>query len=312
MILATDISKEVLEHAKLGIYEKNRVASVPPHLRRKYLLRSKTGKKDLVRVVPELRALIRFRRLNFMDRNFGLRELMDMVFCRNVIIYFDRPTQEQVLGRICSYLKPGGYLFTGHSETLNGMRLPLTPVSHTVYRHVENGDKKVHELPVVYLKPADLYVAHRPAVVRTVLGSCLAITMFHPKRGIAAICHAVLPEPDLQDAESMEPLNPFRYVRTVVPKMIAELLKYDISLDELEVKMFGGADVQTSVSDRGKKKPMGRLNIMMAKAMLKSNGLNVKMSDIGGITGRKIFFYTHTGEVFLKRLPSGTFPQEDT
>jgi chemotaxis protein methyltransferase CheR len=87
-----------------------------------------------VRIVPELRERIRFRRLNFMEGDFGMREPLDIVFCRNVIIYFDRPTQERLINRINSHMIPGGYLFMGHSETLNGMKVPLVSVAPTVYR----------------------------------------------------------------------------------------------------------------------------------------------------------------------------------
>jgi chemotaxis protein methyltransferase CheR len=133
-ILATDISTQVLEKAKAAIYDAEKVAPVPASLKTKYLLRSKDRSNGTVRIVPELRSRIRFRRLNFMDGDFGMREPMDVIFCRNVIIYFDRRTQETLLNRLCSHLIPGGYLFMGHSETLNGMDLPLTAVSSSVYR----------------------------------------------------------------------------------------------------------------------------------------------------------------------------------
>ena len=87
-----------------------------------------------MRVSPEVRSLVGFRRLNFLDHDFGMRELQDIIFCRNVIIYFDRPTQEKVLGRLCQHLIPGGYLFMGHSETLSSLDLPLISVGHMIYR----------------------------------------------------------------------------------------------------------------------------------------------------------------------------------
>jgi len=311
LILATDISSRVIDQAKLGIYDEERAESVPMTLRKKYLLRSKSNDKGLVRIVPELRSRIRFRRLNFMDRNFGLREQMDIVFCRNVIIYFDRPTQEGVLNRICSYLKPGGYLFTGHSETLNGMKLPVSPVSHTVYRQIDASQKAQKELPIVYLKPAEICITDKPSVVRTVLGSCLAITMFHPQSNLSAICHALLPEPDLHDAEDEGPPNKLKYVILVIPEMLAQLKEYGIALEELEVKMFGGADLLTNRKDRKvNQQPVGRLNIIKARSLLEAQGLKIRVSDVGGSLGRKIFFYTHTGEVLLKRLKSGIFPEE--
>ncbi len=133
-IMGTDISTRMLKSAAMGIYTHERVEPVPLSLRKRYMLRSRDKKKDLIRIVPELRALTMFRRLNFMDEDFGMRQSMDIVFCRNVLIYFDRSTQENVLRRICRYLVPGGYLFTGHSETLNGLNVPLVQKTSTVYR----------------------------------------------------------------------------------------------------------------------------------------------------------------------------------
>jgi chemotaxis protein methyltransferase CheR len=304
LIIATDISTRVLQEAKLGIYDEERIEPVSTQMRRKYLLRSKDRENGLFRVIPELRSFVKFRRLNFMDRNFGLREPMDIVFCRNVIIYFDRPTQEAVLNRICSYLNPGGYLFTGHSETLNGMDLPLAPVSHTVYQRVAK-DNYNPEPPVVYLKSAELCFTDKPTVVRTVLGSCLAVTMFNRRLGISAICHALLPEPDLKDSRNDNFLERFRYVKFVIPEMIARMRDYGIKPDEIEVKMFGGADMLTSQADQNRNQPVGKLNVELAIKIIKAEGLRLSVSEIGGTFGRKIFFYTHTGEVLLKRLKSG-------
>ena len=87
-----------------------------------------------MRVEPRLRALVRFQRLNFLDSSFGITQRMGVVFCRNVLIYFDRATQQAVLRRICQYMVPGGYLFTGHSESLHNMDLPLDQFNSTVYR----------------------------------------------------------------------------------------------------------------------------------------------------------------------------------
>lgn len=133
-ILATDLSTRVLEQAESGIYGTDDVEPVPLPLRRKYLLRSRERGSDRVRIVPELRKLVEFRRLNFMDTDYGLTRMADAIFCRNVIIYFDRPTQERILGRLCRYLEPDGYLFVGHSETLHEMHLPVVAVGPALYR----------------------------------------------------------------------------------------------------------------------------------------------------------------------------------
>ncbi len=134
MILATDISTKVLNMAQNGIYSEERIAPIPMELRKKYLLRSKDNSKKLVRFNNELRSLMRFRRLNFMDDNFGFREHLDIIFCRNVVIYFDRQTQEKLFNKFYNQLTPGGYLFTGHSETLNGLDVPFVRVETAVYR----------------------------------------------------------------------------------------------------------------------------------------------------------------------------------
>lgn len=136
LILATDISKSMLEKAALAIYDAERIAPVPVELQRKYLLRGKDRTQQRYRVVPELRKLVKFRMLNFMDGDFGFREPIDIIFCRNVIIYFDKKTQEELLRKFCACLTSKGFIFMGHSETLFGMDLPLVQVAPTIYRKI--------------------------------------------------------------------------------------------------------------------------------------------------------------------------------
>jgi len=133
-ILATDLSTRVLEKARNAIYQESQVEPVPMELKRKYLLRSKDRTNHMVRIVPELREKVRFRRLNFMDDDFGMRDQLDIIFCRNVIIYFDRPTQERLLNKFHRHMKPGSFIFMGHSETLSGLDVPVVSVYPTVYR----------------------------------------------------------------------------------------------------------------------------------------------------------------------------------
>jgi chemotaxis protein methyltransferase CheR len=132
-ILGTDISTRVLAMARNGVYPEDRVGKLTLEMKRHYLLRSKDRSKHLVRLAPEVRRLVEFRRLNFMEA-FSFPEPMDTIFCRNVMIYFDRATQEQLLRKFCSQLRTGGFLFIGHSESLTGMDLPLRQHAPTVYR----------------------------------------------------------------------------------------------------------------------------------------------------------------------------------
>jgi chemotaxis protein methyltransferase CheR len=136
-ILATDVSTSVLEKAVRGVYSTDAVRPVGQELRTRYLMRGRERDCARVRVVPELRRLIEFRRLNFMDAEYGIEDQFDAVFCRNVIIYFDRPTQQGILGKITRCLRPGGHLFMGHSETLHQLDLPVAPVAPALYRRID-------------------------------------------------------------------------------------------------------------------------------------------------------------------------------
>lgn len=135
-VLGTDISTKVLAKAVSGIYAHQSVEPISMLFRKKYLLKSRCENGVLVRIIPELRATVQFSRLNFMDEDYGLGQQMSIVFCRNVLIYFDKPVQEMVLGRITNQLIPGGYLFTGHSEIVHDMDLPLVQTAATVYRKI--------------------------------------------------------------------------------------------------------------------------------------------------------------------------------
>lgn len=133
-ITASDISTKVLDKARTAIYDESQVACVPPPLKQRYLFRSKDRNKELVRIVPALRARVQFQRINLMDECLLPPESLDALFCRNAIIYFDRETQYRLLARLCRCIKKGGYLFLGHSETVHGFELPLARVSSTIYQ----------------------------------------------------------------------------------------------------------------------------------------------------------------------------------
>ena len=136
-ILATDISTKVLDRAREAVYDAERVAAVPLPMKQKYLLRSKDPGKGVVRIGPELRSIVEFKRLNLMEEAFSFSEPVDVIFCRNVIIYFDRKTQEQLISRFCKVLKTNGHLFLGHSESIHGFTLPLRRLTSTVYRKID-------------------------------------------------------------------------------------------------------------------------------------------------------------------------------
>jgi chemotaxis protein methyltransferase CheR len=135
-ILATDICTDVLEAAHAGRYPVAMIEPVPMELRRKYVLRSKDPRSDQVRIAPQLRSKLTVARLNLMDETYPVGRDMDFVFCRNILIYFDKATQEAVLARLCSHIRPGGYLILGHSESAIGPDLPIAQVVNTIFRRV--------------------------------------------------------------------------------------------------------------------------------------------------------------------------------
>lgn len=137
-VLATDISTRVLGNAKKGLYPAARFPDFSPNQLRQFLLRGEGQWKDWYLVKKELREAITFQRLNLMDQ-FSSVPSFPLIFCRNVMIYFDRTTQEKLVDRLSNRLEPGGYLFIGHSESLNGVEHGLEYVQPAIYRKPGGG-----------------------------------------------------------------------------------------------------------------------------------------------------------------------------
>jgi chemotaxis protein methyltransferase CheR len=135
-LLATDISTRVLGNAKKGVYPAARFRDFASHQLRPYLLRGEGEWKDWYLVKKEVRAAVTFQRLNLMEP-FSNVPAFPLIFCRNVMIYFDRPTQENLVRKLSDRLEPGGYLFIGHAESLNGVEHGLQYIQPAVYRKPE-------------------------------------------------------------------------------------------------------------------------------------------------------------------------------
>ena len=133
-ILATDIDTAVLERARQGVYPIDAVAKLDPGVLRRHFLRGRGASQGLVRVRPELGAMISFGQLNLLEPRWPMDTRFDAIFCRNVMIYFDKPTQLRVLQRLAQRLKPGGLLFAGHSENFTHCRDLFELQGKTVYR----------------------------------------------------------------------------------------------------------------------------------------------------------------------------------
>lgn len=135
-ILATDICTKVLEEGRRAVYSREIIDPVPSDYQRRYVMRSR-GSQERVRIIPELRRLIRFERLNLMDGDYPVDRDVDVIFLRNVLIYFDKAVQHQVMLRLIRHLRPGGYIFVGHSESMVAAGLKLDQVAPAVFRKAQ-------------------------------------------------------------------------------------------------------------------------------------------------------------------------------
>lgn len=132
-LIATDIDTDALNEAEAGVYPLERIAKLGDERCKRFLLRGSGRREGLVRVKPEIRRLVRYRQLNLLDAQWGLGNGFDAIFCRNVMIYFDKATQSRLLDRFALMLKPDGLLFAGHSENFSWLNDAFTLRGQTVY-----------------------------------------------------------------------------------------------------------------------------------------------------------------------------------
>ena len=138
-ILATDISTRVLAHAKAGVYEEDRLANIPDHLKSKYF-RIQQGKGlKLYAVSEQLKRMMMFHRLNFTVFPYPIKGIFDGIFCRNAMIYFDRDLRTKMVREFARLLKPGGLLMVGHAETLIGLENQFRTIKPSVYQRLNDG-----------------------------------------------------------------------------------------------------------------------------------------------------------------------------
>jgi chemotaxis protein methyltransferase CheR len=132
-ILATDLSTKVLASAKTGVYLKEKIQSLSSDLVKKYFLRGEKQWQNYVKIKPLVKSMVTFQRLNFMEA-FSFNEPFDCIFCRNVMIYFDKETRTHLVNRFYEHLETGGAFFIGHSESLSGIEHPFQYVKPATYK----------------------------------------------------------------------------------------------------------------------------------------------------------------------------------
>lgn len=155
-----------------------------------------------------------------------------------------------------------------------------------------------YNLPIIYLSPGELYIADRPSIISTLLGSCVSICLYTEFFKVGAMCHCLLPH-SFVSPKSMD--QPFSYVDLAVKYMLLEMDKINIPKEKIVSKIFGGANMFKDVYSS--KPTIGEQNIEAAGNILRSYQIPIEKESIGGYGGRKFFFHTGTGEVLLKKIP---------
>jgi chemotaxis protein methyltransferase CheR len=141
-ILASDLDTNVLKKAEEGVYPIERMKKLSSEQQRRFFLKGTGDRAGYVKVRPELRAMVRFFQLNLLAPTWPIRNAVDAIFCRNVMIYFDKPTQHKILARMKPLLKRDGLLFVGHSEALYHATDLFRLRGQTVYEHVESAGNR--------------------------------------------------------------------------------------------------------------------------------------------------------------------------
>lgn len=160
-------------------------------------------------------------------------------------------------------------------------------------------------LPHCRLSPGDLLITSEPQWVLTLLGSCVAVTMFNARACRAAICHAMLPEPRHRTSHCTTQDECFRYVSHAIPNMASHFFDLGLMPHEIEVKMFGGGNVIDLGDAPHGQQEIGSANVLMAREVIAALRLQVKAERVGGNSGCKIIFNTQTGQVLHKHLRKG-------
>lgn len=141
-IHASDLSTRVLARARSATWPLEREQEIPEYFRRQYMLLGRRSNAGKIRAAPELRRLVQFHRINLYDTHYALDGQFDLIFCRNVLIYFERATKLAVVQRLSERLVPGGYFFLGHAESLHGLPVALKSAIPTVYVRSPTTERK--------------------------------------------------------------------------------------------------------------------------------------------------------------------------
>ena len=307
-ILASDIDTDVLQKAEQGIYTEDRIQDLPEAYLRKYFLCGMGSYSGMVQVRPELRQLITFQRINFIEEPWPLRTSFDIIFCRNVIIYFDRPTQQRLFERMARFLGPDGFLFMGHSENLSWLTDLFQPQGGTIYSLRPGQEPTWHpdsplvrteaRLPEKTIIVGEFFASRKPVVVQTVLGSCVAACLFDPETGCGGMNHFLLPGGE----EEMDTAG--RYGSQAMHLLIQEIVNQGGNRSRLRAKVFGGAKMfrgGPTIPD------VGGTNARFVQEFLAASGIPIVAKCLGGTSALKVRFYPQEGRALVRSIDESLF-----
>jgi chemotaxis protein methyltransferase CheR len=327
-ILASDIDTNVLKEADEGAYDDDAIVGIPEALQHKYLERD--GSK--LRIAAPVRQLVTFRRVNLIEPTWSIRARFDVIFCRNVTIYFDQETQERLYERFVKQLEPHGYLVSGHSENLHWLNRLLVVAGPTVYRPAGSSPKRMSRRPSLPSpgRRQSMRVSSRrpPVLVSLVPGPPVVITIVPPPpphevaiqsggfhatgeptivRTVLGSCVAAcIYDPDKRVGgmnHFMLPHGcatdwvPTRFGTHAMEALLAELKNLGADRSRLRAKIFGGVHVLRTT---GGSNPIPDDNVAFVRKFLVAQGIPVEREKVGGDLPMMLRFETHTGRAFVR------------
>lgn len=320
-IIASDVDTNVLATAKAGIYDADQKDEIPADVLRRHFLRGRGASAGKMRVHQEVQRMVDFRHVNLIAPNWPFTDKFDVIFCRNVIIYFDRATQDRLFRRFAQLLVPGGLLFLGHSESLSWMPDLFEPAGQTVYRttgeaspaaivprprpivskpRATTSAAEPAQSPVVRIDAGDLKASRTPCEVRTVLGSCVSACLYDPVARVGGMNHFMLPD-------GMHDEQPARYGVHAMELLINQIMKLGGDRSRLKAKVFGGANVlrmeRTGVD-------VGRGNIEFIRRFLAAERIPIEGERLGGTQPLEVRMEATTGRVRVRALGTDALPAD--
>lgn len=302
-ILATDLDTDVLAEAKSAIYDEAELADVPLQLRKRFTVRE--GKA--LRVHKDCTSLVTFAQANLVAHPFPVRGAFDAVFCRNVMIYFDRPTQDRLVRELTQRLLPHGYFVVGHSESLLGQQLERVLEVVGVYRApaglaqpgvpraaaapAQPARRGLPDLPLKRIVLGQWHSSSQPMLISTLLGSCVSACLHDPIAKIGGMNHFMLPR-DVGNED-----NPARFGVHAMELLVNELMEMGAERTRLRAHAFGAAAVNKNLTSS-----VAAQNGVFIKQFLAREGIPLVSDRLGGSLPREVILNTESGDCFVRTI----------